>query len=75
VIDVVYVFILMIVLSGSMLFAFYLGARKGEEKIINRKLEPENMDVPQEPTEEEYLKSINAWMPNGESTNESTDER
>ena len=69
-IDVFQVLILMMMFSGSMLVAFYLGARKGEEKIINRKLEPENMDVPQEPTEEEYLKSINAWKQDGESTNE-----
>ena len=57
-----------IVTVTGILFAFYLGARKGEEKIINTKSEPERMDIPDEPTEEEYLKSIKAWMPDGETS-------
>jgi len=59
-----------IVTVTGILFAFYLGARKGEEKIINTKSEPERMDIPNEPTEEEYLKSIKAWMPDGEANEE-----
>jgi hypothetical protein len=56
----------MLITVGGMLFAFWLGAKKGEEKIINRKYEPESMDVPDEVSEEEYMKTIMAWKPNGE---------
>ena len=54
----------------GMLFAFYLGARKGEEKIINTKSQPEYMDIPDVVTEEEYEKSIKTWMSDGESDRE-----
>ena len=50
-----------------MLFAFYMGSRREQEKIFfdtNGKVEPESMDAFQEPTEEEYMKSINAWKQN-----------
>lgn len=50
-----------------MLFAFYMGSRKNEETVFfdnNKPMEPESMDAFTEPTEEEYLKSINAWKQN-----------
>jgi hypothetical protein len=59
----------MLITVCGMLAAFYLGARKGEEKIINRKYEPEEMDVLPEVTEEEYMKSIGAWKPDAEEAN------
>jgi len=55
-----------LVTVGAILGAFYLGAMKGEEKIINRRYEPESMDAEPEVTEEEYLKSIGAWKQNAE---------
>jgi len=58
-----------VLLVGGMLGAYYMGARKGEEKIINRKFPPEDMDNPPEISEEEYLKHIKAWTQDGESEN------
>ncbi len=47
--------------------AFYLGSRKDREKLfeIEKDLEPEQLDVPEEPTEEEYQKSLKSWKING----------
>lgn len=50
----------LVVIAGGMLGAFYLGAKKKEDTLFEHKADPEEMDVPKEPTEEEY----NAWMLN-----------
>jgi len=57
-----------IVAVAGMLGAFYLGAKKGEEKLINRRYEPADMEIEPDISEEEYMKSIGAWKPDAEET-------
>ena len=53
--------------------AFYLGSRKEQGEIFasEKNLTPEELDIPEEPTEEEYQKSLKTWDLYGEDTESS----
>jgi len=54
----------------GMLTSFYLGSRKEHEKIFEseKNLVPEEMDIPQDVTEEDYQKALKThdWTISGE---------
>jgi hypothetical protein len=60
-------YIMLGMVIGGMWGAFYLGSRKEKEKIfeIEKDLIPEQMDIPEEVTEDEYQKALKEW-PNAE---------
>lgn len=49
--------------------SFYLGSRKEKDRVFEfdkKQLIPEDMDLPEEPSDDEYFKTLKEWEVNGE---------
>jgi hypothetical protein len=63
-IDILYAIIMLAICILGMLGAFFLGTRKFQERVFEFDNKPrtlEDSDIYEEPTEEEYQRSISSW--------------